>query len=256
MDDKIYITYLKFNNESSDDLIKKIDLDIINKEKKVVFTPNLDFLRLAYKNIEFRKYLNESDYSLIDGKPLVWLAKLERKKVKKLSGSDFAIPIFELANEKGYSILFFGGKEGIAEKACDNLKNKYPNVGNLYSYSPIFGYEKDEDESIKCVEFINSCNADIVLLCTGAPKTELFYSKYKDMLNKSVYLSIGATVDFVAGNIKRAPKWMSEIGLEWMYRLFKDFRRLFKRYWLDFWFLIKIFFICIFRKKKIENRKV
>ena len=84
LDDKIYITYLKFNNESSDDLIKKIDLDIINKEKKVVFTPNLDFLRLAYKNIEFRKYLNESDYSLIDGKPLVWLAKLERKKVKKI----------------------------------------------------------------------------------------------------------------------------------------------------------------------------
>ena len=88
-----------------------------------------------------------------------------------------------------------------------------------------------------------------MLLCLSAPKQELFFNKNKASLIDATYICAGATVDFLAGNVKRAPKWMSKVGLEWFYRLMKEPKRLFKRYWLDFWFLVKIFFIALFQKK-------
>lgn len=256
---KDYITYLLFDNLSKDELIDEFKININNHKKTFTLTPNLDFLRISYKDSFFREIINNADYSLIDGKPILWLAKLTHKRKifkYKISGSDFASYLLEVANENSFSIVLFGGKEGIAEKAKEKILEKYPNIIVKLTLCPDFGYEKDEKKCLRYVDEINNVKADIVFLCTGTPKTEKFYYKYKDMLNDSTYLSVGATIDFWAGNIKRAPKWMSKVGLEWLYRLSKDFKRLFKRYWLDFWFLIKILFICFFRKKKIENRKV
>lgn len=252
---KQYVTYLKFNTESIEELIELIDIDINKKNKSFVITPNLDFLRLSYKDESFRKIINESEYSLVDGKPIVWLAKKEKKKINKISGSDFIYPILKLANDRSYSILLFGGKEGVAEKAKSNILNSYPLIKEIHCYSPSYGYEKDKEERNRSIEFINQCKSDIIILCTGSPKTEMFYFENKDMFNSGVYLSLGATIDFIAGNIKRAPKWMSKIGLEWLYRLSKDFKRLFKRYWLDFWFLFKIVFICIFNKESLKKMR-
>ncbi len=251
---KEYILYLNFNIESIDKIIENIDQDIIARKKSLVITPNLDFLRLAYKNKDFRKIINTAEYSLIDGKPIVWLAKKQKLKVKKISGSDFVYPLLDLANRRKYSVLIFGGKDGVATKAANNIRKQYGNIKSIYTYTPPFGYEKDKVETDKCINFINSCNADIVLLCTGAPKTEKFYAQNKEELSNAIYLSIGATVDFLAGNIKRAPKWMSNIGLEWLYRLSKDFKRLFKRYLLDFGFYLKINWLLKFNKKKIKEK--
>lgn len=252
---KQFVTYLKFNTESIDELIHLIDIDIAKKNKSFVITPNLDFLRLSYKDENFRRIINESEYSLVDGKPIVWLAKKEKKKVNKISGSDFIYSILELANDKGYSILLFGGKEGVAEEAKKNILKSYPSIKEVYCYTPVYGYEKNIESSEQCIDFINECYADIILLCTGAPKTEIFYHKNKEKFGPGIYLSLGATIDFLSGNIKRAPKWMSRIGLEWLYRLSKDFKRLFKRYWLDFWFLIGIYWILTFHKKRIQQLK-
>ena len=252
---KDYITYLKFDNLNKEEMLKEFENNIDNHTKKITVTPNLDFLRLSYKDDDFRKIINCADYSLVDGKPILWLAKLlKKKKFKyKISGSDFSNDLLELANKKNYSIVLFGGKNGVAEKAKENINLKYPNVQVKLTLCPDFGYQNDKEKCIYYINQINDAKADIIFLCTGAPKTEKFYFMYESLFGDSTYLCVGATIDFLAGNIKRSPKWMSNIGLEWLYRLSKDFKRLFKRYWLDFWFLIKIIFVCIFNKKKFEK---
>lgn len=249
------IAKLAFNVESMDEMIQ-LYIDSTNKgEKTFTLTPNLDFLRLSYKDKEFFDIINNATFSTIDGKPILWIAKwLHIKDFKyKISGSDLAVRLLKIMNEHGYSLFLFGGKEGVAEKAKENIQKEYPNIKIVGTLTPDFGYEKDEEKSLNYIEIINNSNAQFVYLCTGTPKTEKFYSKYEDKFKNANYLSVGATIDFIAGNIKRAPKWMSKCGLEWLYRLSKDFKRLFKRYWLDGWFLVKMWFLCHFKRKKMNE---
>ncbi len=253
---KDFITYLMFDNLSKEELLEEFKNNVKEHKKTFTLTPNLDFLRLSYKDSFFRRIINDADYSLIDGKPIIWLAKLTHKKKifkYKISGSDFSTDLLNIANENYFSIILFGGKEGIAEKAKEKIMEKYPNIDVRLAICPDFGYENDNDKCLEYIKEINDAKGDIVFLCTGSPKTEKFIYKYKDLFNDATYLSVGATIDFWAGNIKRAPKWMSKVGLEWFYRLTKDFRRLFKRYLLDFLFLLKIILICLFKKKKIQK---
>lgn len=255
---KGYITYLKFDNCSTDELIQSYKEDLLNKRKKVTITPNLDGLRICYKNKKIRNLINEkSDYTTIDGKPLIWLSKFNKNECfnYKISGSDLTFDLLKLANKLSLSLALFGGTEDTLTKASENIKKNYPNIKIVLTLSPIFGYEKDEELCKEYAQRLNASDANIFLLCTGFPKTELFYFDYYDLLGPGLYFCVGATIDFLAGTIKRSPKWMSNVGLERAYRLSKDFKRLFKRYWFDFWFLIKIIFVMIFKKKKINNLK-
>ncbi len=249
------IAKLSVNVESMDELIDLYVNATTDNVKTFTLTPNLDFLRLAYKDKDFFNIINNATFSTIDGKPLLWIAKwLHIKDFKhKISGSDLAVKLLDVMDENGYSLFLFGGKDGVAENAKEKINEKYPNIKVVGTLTPDFGYEKDEEKSLKYIEIINKTNAQFVYLCTGAPKTEKFYSKYQGKFNNANYFSVGATIDFIAGNIKRAPKWMSNCGLEWLYRLSKDFKRLFKRYWLDFWFLVKMWYLCHFRRKKINE---
>ena len=186
-----------------------------------------------------------------------WIAKLCKKKnfKYKISGSDLTPSVLRLANDKGYSVTIFGGKEGVAEKAKENILRDYPNIKQCNTICPEFGYEKDELQIKKYISLINSYKSNIILMCTGFPKTERFVLNNYDLFGPGLYLNVGATVDFLAGTIKRAPKWMSKCGLEWLYRLIHDFRRLFKRYWLDGWFLLKLITICLFNKKRFVKMR-
>lgn len=253
---KDYITYLKFDDNSISQLLNDIDCSIINKEKAVVSTPNLDVLRAAYKNQELRSFINNSKFVTIDGMPILWLAKIQKKKnfKHKISGSDLTPLVLSLANKRNKRILIFGGKEGVAERAKEQIEKDYPGIKKITTICPKFGYEENDDLCIDYINQINNSECDIVLMCTGSPKTELFMNNYYDHFNNCLYMLVGATVDFIAGNIKRAPKWMSNIGLEWLYRLSKDFKRLIKRYILDLFFLVKIILIIIFNRKIITKK--
>lgn len=244
--------HLHFSDLTENELMDYFVFDIENKKKSFVCTPNLDFLRNSYKNLETRKAFNSATYITIDGKIVYILSKLFHSKIQnRFSGSDMADPVFKIANERNYRVYLFGGKEGVADTAAEKIQNKYPGVIICGTYCPPFGFENDESECLKIISNITEAEPHIVLLCCGSPKTERFYYKYKEQFPNALYLSIGATIDFIAGNIKRAPKWMSACGLEWLYRLSKDFKRLFKRYLLDFMFLIKLLFLGVFRKKKL-----
>ncbi len=249
-DNKKRLAHLRMNKISSKEVIDNIDDGIKAKKKRVLVPVNLDMMRVARKNKAFNHMINKSDLSIVDGKPLIWLSKIARNKIKeKISGSDLIYPVLDLCDKNGYSIFIVGGIKDAPQKACDNIKAKYPNVDIKGYFSPEFGFEKNAEKTNELVEIINDKKADIVLLCLSAPKQEMFYENNKNKLYNSTYYCAGATVDFLAGRIKRAPKWMSKVGLEWFYRFMKEPKRLFKRYWLDFWFLLKIFFVVLFQKK-------
>lgn len=252
---KDFIAYLKFDTLNEEEILNYCKDKIDHNERCITVTPNLDNLRITYKNVVLRSLINnKANISTIDGVPVKWIAKILGKKQfkKKISGSDLALEVIKMAADNNYSLLFFGGAPGVGEKAKANLLLKYPNL-KIDLICPEFGHEKDPELSKKYCDLINQYNADIIFLCTGYPKSELFFVSNENSFKRGCYFFVGATIDFIAGSVKRAPKWMSKCGLEWLYRLFHDFRRLFKRYWLDFWFLLKIFFLCIFNRKKFDK---
>lgn len=255
---KDFISHLRFDDYNVDQLLSCYKDDIKNNKKKITVTPNLDGMRITYKDDKLRRLINyEADYVTIDGKPIMWLSKFNKRTIfrNKISGSDLTMDVLKMANEMSLSLCLFGGSKESLLKASENISQKFPNITITNAISPKFGYEKSDELTDKYINLLNNSKANIYLLCTGFPKTEKFYFDNVDRLNCGLYFCVGATIDFLAGTIKRAPKRMSNVGLEWLYRLFKDFRRLFKRYWLDFCFLVKIFFINVFNKNIIEEKR-
>ena len=139
-------------------------------------------------------------------------------------------------------MFILGGKEGIAEIAKKNLEKEYSNIKILGTYAPPFGFENDQKELEKINEMISLAKPDLLFVCFGCPKQEKWvYDNYKKY-DAKVSICAGATVDFLAGNVKRAPKWMSNVGLEWFYRFLQEPKRLFKRYFIDDMKIIKLVF--------------
>ena len=170
----------------------------------------------------------------MDGQPLVWVSKWIHRPIKeKVSGSDLVPELCKVAAEKGYSLFILGGADGIADKAKENLEKKYSKIKIVGTYAPPFGFEKDEKELKKIRSMISNVHPDILITCFGCPKQEKFIYENFQAYDAKVSICAGATVDFLAGNVKRAPKWISDHGLEWFWRFIKEPKRMFKRYFVD-----------------------
>lgn len=216
-----------------------------------VVTPNVDHIVRLEKDEHFRKIYSEANLILIDGQPLIWISRLLSAPIReKVSGSDLFPLVCEKAAEKGIKIFLLGAAEGVSDKAAENLRKKYPNIQIVGTYSPSFGFEYDEMEVEKIIKAVNTSQADILCIGLGAPKQEKFFYSIKERVSVKVALNIGASIDFEAGNLKRAPLWMRKSGLEWFYRLLKDPKRLAKRYLVDD---IKIIGIIWKYRKNHEN---
>jgi len=230
------ITFLntEIDNLTMSEAIKEIDKLVANKKPSYVVTPNVDHIVKLEKDEEFREVYKNADLILTDGMPLIWISKMKSTPIKeKVSGSDLFPKVCELAAKKGYKVFLLGAAEGIAAKAAENLKKKYTGLNIVGTYSPSYGFEKNEEEIKKIIEMLRKVKPDILAVGLGAPKQEKFIYKFRDELNVSISLAIGASIDFEAGNISRAPVFMQKCGLEWLYRLCKEPKRMFKRYLVD-----------------------
>lgn len=222
------------DNLTMDEAIENIDRLILKRANSYVVTPNVDHIVKLEKDEELRKVYADADLILTDGMPLIWISKLKSNPIKeKVSGSDLFPKVCELAADKGYSVFLLGAAEGVAKRAAVNLKMKYPKLNIAGTYSPSYGFENKEEEIQDIISMINKAEPDILAVGLGAPKQEKFIYKYKEKLNVPISLAIGASIDFEAGNIERAPLWMQKSGLEWFYRLYKEPKRMFKRYLVD-----------------------
>lgn len=222
------------DNITMEEAIQEIDRLIQNKNHSYVVTPNMDHIVLIEKDELFKEIYDNANLVLTDGKPLLWIAKRHGTPIKeKVSGSDLFPRLCELAAMKGYNIFILGAAEGVASKAAENLKKKYDGLQISGTYSPPVGFENSDLIVEDIIDKINKSNADILAVALGSPKGEKFIYRIKESICPSLSISIGATIDFEAGVVKRAPKWMSRIGLEWLFRITQDPKRLFKRYWND-----------------------
>lgn len=230
---------IKFMNTDIDNLtmaetLNEIDKLIQKKNCSYVVTPNVDHIVRLEKDVELQKVYKNASLILTDGKPLIWISKWYKTPIKeKISGSDLFPKVCELAANKNYTMYLLGAAEGVADTAAKNLMKKYPGLNVVGTYSPPFGFEKNEQEMNKIKTQIQEVHPDILIVGLGCPKQEKFMNYHCKELGVPISFGLGASIDFEAGNIKRAPKWMSNNGLEWLYRFSKEPKRLFKRYFVD-----------------------
>lgn len=229
------------NNLSMKDCLEAIDSLVSQDKKSYVVAVNVDVIVKIEDDPYLKKIVDNADLVLVDGKPLQWIAKYQGNPIKeKISGSDLVPLLLKQASDKGQSVFIIGGKDGIAQKAKSNIEKTNPLIKIVGTYAPPFGFEKDQNELDKINSIISDCHPDIVIACFGCPKQEKWI--YENYLKYEAKLSVcaGATVDFLAGNVKRAPKWISNIGFEWFYRFLQEPKRLFRRYFVDDIKIIKL----------------
>lgn len=230
---------MKFMNTEIDNLtmnetLSAIDDLIMKNQNAYVVTPNVDHIVQLEKDSELRAVYDNASLILTDGKPLLWIAKLYKTPIKeKISGSDLFPKVCELAAKKRYTMFFLGAAEGVAAKAAKKLQRKYKGLKVVGTYSPPFGFEKDENEMNIIIDMIKKAKPQILIVGLGCPKQEKFMYNYCEILGVPISFGLGASLDFEAGNIKRAPRWMADHGLEWLFRITQDPKRMAKRYLVD-----------------------
>jgi N-acetylglucosaminyldiphosphoundecaprenol N-acetyl-beta-D-mannosaminyltransferase len=184
----------------------------------------------AYEDNNYRKIQNGGIMAIPDGGPLSTVGhKRGYKNMQRTTGPSYMGEIFKVSVEKGYRHYFYGSTDETLEKLSQTLKREYPGIQIVGMYSPPFRpLNEDEDKAI--IEKIDETNPDFVWIGLGAPKQERWMAEHQGKTS-GFMVGVGAGFDYFAGNIERAPEWMQKSDLEWLYRLFQDPRRLFKRYW-------------------------
>ncbi len=201
----------------------------------MVLTPNVDHVVVAERSEEFRDAYAAADLSLADGMPIVWSSRLLGAPLpEKVSGSDLVLPLMDRAAARGWSVFLLGAGPGIANAAAERLRRerRVHVVGTAAPYVRVGPGEPDPDGDA-AVEAIRGARPDLVLVAFGAPKQEIWMHRRREALAPAVLLGVGASLDFVAGRVRRAPSWVSGAGLEWLWRLAREPRRLARRYLVE-----------------------
>ena len=222
---------VSIDNFSITELFEKLDC-----EGGVVFTPNVDHLIKLQNDRDFYEAYNKSNYRVCDSQILMYASKFLGTPLKeKISGSDLFPAFYKYhKNSDNIKIFLLGAAVGIAKQAQEKINEKTGREIVVEALSPSFGFEKNEEECETIIEAINQSGATVLAIGVGAPKQEKWLVKYKSKLTHvKIFLAIGATIDFEAGCKARSPKWMSEVGIEWLYRLLSEPRRLWKRYLIE-----------------------
>ena len=239
---------MKFMNTEIDNLTMQETLQAIDRlvqedKGSYVVTPNVDHIVQLETDKELQEAYADASLVLTDGKPLLWIARLYGTPIKeKISGSDLFPLLCGMAAKRGYRMFFLGAAEGVAAKAAENLKGRYPGLQVAGTYSPPYGFEKDAAEMKKIEDMVREAQPQILIVGLGCPKQEKFIWNHRKDLDVPVSLGLGASLDFEAGNIKRAPKWMQRCGLEWLFRITQDPKRMFRRYIVDDMKIVKLIF--------------
>ena len=238
---EIKILGVKVNNISLEEtyLRTKELIETSNKTCQMIFAPNTEFIMCAQKDKEFFEILNMSKLSTPDSIGIEIAAKRLGKPLKeRIQGQKYFRKIVEEGEKLGWSFYILGGKDDTPNKAVENLKKIYPklNVVGLHE-----GYFENEEDENKVIEEINSLKPNVLIVAMGAPKQEKWIYANKDRLQVDIACGQGGTLDYEAGNIKRAPEFFQRVGLEWLWRLIKQPSRFVRMLVLPI-FLFKVMF--------------
>ena len=209
---------------SKKELLSNIVKDYLNGEKNFVVNINPEIIMTNYKNNKIKSEFNKQKYQIPDGSGVILASKRKKGKLKeRITGIDLMLKICETMQEYPAKIFLYGSKKDIANKAKEELNIMYPKVNIVETCD---GYC---DESI-AIEKINKSHADILFVGLGSPKQEKFIMENKDKLKSiKIFMPIGGSLDVISKTKKRAPKWMQKNNLEWLYRLIKEPKRIFRQ---------------------------
>ncbi|HLT88885.1 MAG TPA: WecB/TagA/CpsF family glycosyltransferase [Sphingobacterium sp.] len=227
--DKVSFLNIELDNVALDDLLRRLD-------SGVFITPNVDHIMKLQKDRSFYRIYQNADWIVCDSNIVQLGLKFLGKPVKEvIPGSSFFQAYYQHhKNNDQIEIFLLGAAEGIAKQAQQKINKKVGRNMVVASHSPSFGFEQNERECEEILTLINNSNATVLVVGVGAPKQEKWIYKYKDRLpNIKLFMALGATIDFEAGTLERAPIWMQKMSLEWAYRLYKEPKRLWKRYMVD-----------------------
>jgi N-acetylglucosaminyldiphosphoundecaprenol N-acetyl-beta-D-mannosaminyltransferase len=244
MNARLSITILgvPFDNVTGSEALARIEQMIASRKPHYLATANVDFLVQAREDVELRRILFDADLILCDGTPLLWVSRLLGNPLpERVAGADVVPRLIQLAAEKKYRLFLLGATPDSVSRAGTNLRKAYPDLIVAGCYSPPFNklIEMDHDE-IKAR--ILAAKPDVLLVSFGCPKQEKWIAMHYRELGVPVAAGVGATIDFLAGKVSRAPVWMRHAGLEWIYRLIQEPRRLFRRYVKDMWIFSRSIF--------------
>jgi N-acetylglucosaminyldiphosphoundecaprenol N-acetyl-beta-D-mannosaminyltransferase len=223
---------LKMNVDiaSLDSAIEKITMSIKENCPAYICVSNVHMCMETFDSEPFRKVVNNADLVIPDGRPIYWAQKLlGHSQAQQVRGQDITHALCKLSNDNGIKIGLYGGSsDEVLAKVEQNLLLEFPNIQITYKYSPPFRPLNDEETNLVAQQ-INLSEVDVLFVGIGCPKQENWMAANKDKVN-AVMLGVGAVFDFIAGTKKHAPRWMQKLGLEWLFRLVSEPKRLWKRY--------------------------
>ncbi len=225
------------DNLSLEELLARLD-------RGIVFTLNPDHLYHLQRNAEFLSAYRQADFITSDSKYVYWsLGWLGRRIKEKVSGSDI-VPSFcwHHRSNSDVKVFLLGAGPGIAQRALERINERCGRDVVVGAHSPSMQFVNDADEIERVIEIINASGANVLIVGLGAPKQEIWMVRYRSRMPKvNVFMGVGATIDYEAGAVARAPRWMTRNGLEWVYRVVTEPRRYWRRYLRDlefFWLVL------------------
>jgi N-acetylglucosaminyldiphosphoundecaprenol N-acetyl-beta-D-mannosaminyltransferase len=246
---------LGIDNLSFEEALDRIVALACDPEPDYVVTPNVDHVMRVQRHRRFRRVYHEASLVLADGMPVVWASRILGTPVKaKVSGSDLLPGLAPVAAARGLSLYLLGGQPGAAEACARTLTHRTPSLRIAGVHCPEPGFHLDPRRNQGVLETVRKAAPDILFVALGTPKQEYWIHQYHRELGVPVSIGVGAAFDFLAGAARRAPVWMQKRGLEWLYRLCCEPRRLWKRYLLDDSPFLYLVMRTALRRKREERR--
>jgi N-acetylglucosaminyldiphosphoundecaprenol N-acetyl-beta-D-mannosaminyltransferase len=195
---------------------------------------NLDVLRQVAGAPELRALVDQADLVVADGMPLLWASRLQGSALpERVAGSSLIHTLSAAAARSGASVFLLGGAPGVAEQTAERLRADSPGLEIAGTYCPPLGFEREPAEQERLEAALRHARPDIVFVALGFPKQERLIGRLRTRFPSVWFVSVGASLSFAAGELRRAPRWMQRCGLEWLHRLAQEPRRLARRYLVD-----------------------
>ncbi len=197
------------------------------------------YAMLTEQCADLREINERAAFIVADGKPLVWASRMQGEPLpERVAGSDLIFHLCEEAANKGYRVFLLGGAEGVADEAARRLVERYPGLKIVGTECPPFRPTTPEEEEAM-LDRIRNAEPDLLFVAFGQPKGERWILRHYEALGVPVSVQVGASLDFAAGRVHRAPRWMQKSGLEWVFRMAQEPRRLAGRYARNAWFVAR-----------------
>jgi len=227
----IMLCNVKITPVSLDELHNFIVNAISNKAHSMVLHANAHAVNLAQKDDTFRNILNQASLVFCDGFGIRMGAYLLGHRIPpRITYADWMWQLAELAEQHQFTIFLLGAKPSIAEQAASKLHKRFPKLQIVGAHHGYFDKASSSLENSTVIDIINNADPDILIVCFGMPQQEQWVSTHWNHINARIVLTGGAALDYISGNLRRGPRWMTAYGLEWLARLIVEPRRLWKRY--------------------------